>query len=136
MAWIYKGKEIKEIPEGYIGFIYLIEDAYGKIYIGKKQFTHKTKSRISKREIKATKTRKRVKVTLKDSGWLNYQSSCLPLQQAIKENGVENFTFEILALCKDKRELSYLEVKYQFKYNVLEVDSYNGNILGRFFKPK
>lgn len=136
MAWKYKGRTIKTIPEGYIGFIYLIEDANGKIYVGKKQFTHRSKSRISKREIKATKTRKRVKVVQKESNWQNYQSSCLPLQQAIKERGEQNFTFEILALCKDKRELSYMEVKYQFLYNVLEVNSYNGNILGRFFKQK
>lgn len=149
--WTYKDKEVKEIPEGYIGFIYLISEKPeiikgehiveylkrdDKIYVGKKVFEHKRKTRISKREIAATKTRKRVKIVKKDSGWQAYQSSCLPLQQAIKQKGVKAFTFEILEFCKDKRELSYKEVWWMFKLNVLEVDSYNGNILGRFFKQK
>lgn len=135
MAWIYNKKPLTEIPEGYIGFIYCIcRKADKKVYIGKKQFTHRTKSKISKREKIATKTKKRVKITQKDSNWLNYKSSCLPLQQDIKELGQDKFTFTILKLCKDKRELSYEEVKAMFQYNVLETNSYNGNILGRFFK--
>lgn len=137
MAWIYQGEEVKIQPEGFIGFIYRIyRKSDGKDYIGKKQFSHKVKSKVTKREIKATKTRKRVKVTLKDSKWLEYRSSCVPLQDDIKKLGVGKFGFEILHFCKDKRELSYAEVKYQFLYNVLENDSYNGNILGRFFKQK
>ncbi len=142
MAWIYKNKIIITPPTGSIGFIYkisrisYIDKISPKIYIGKKLFEHSHKSKISKREIKTTKTRKRVRIVKKDSGWQTYQSSCLPLQQDIKTLGVENFTFEILHFCKDKRELAYMEYKYMFKYNVLEIDSYNDNIGGRFFRKK
>lgn len=137
MTWKYRNGIVTEIPEGYVGFVYIITNMKdGRIYVGKKIFEHRVKSRISKREIKSTKTRKRVKITLKDSGWQNYQSSCVPLQEDIKLIGAEWFNFMILEFCIDKRELSYREVWYQFHYNVLEVPSYNGNILGRFFKQK
>jgi hypothetical protein len=34
-------------------------------------------------------------------------------------------------------ELTYQEVKHQFKYEVLEKEGFlNGNILGRFYKTK
>ena len=40
-------------------------------------------------------------------------------------------------ICYSQMELTYQEVKHQFKYEVLEKDEYlNQNILGRFYKTK
>ena len=37
MTWLYKGNEVDEIAEEYIGFVYLITNTIdGKKYIGKK----------------------------------------------------------------------------------------------------
>jgi uncharacterized protein YqgQ len=44
---------------------------------------------------------------------------------------------EILLICYSATELTYQEVKHQFKYEVLEKENYlNANILGRFYKTK
>lgn len=135
--WKYRNKNLQVVPEGYFGFVYLITNLKdGRIYVGKKQFATKTKSKISKREIAATKTRKRVKITVKESNWKDYNSSSEELIADYTKLGAGAFEKRILEFCEDKRCLSYKEVWWQFKYNVLEVDSYNGNILGRFFKPK
>lgn len=139
--WKYKNKLLQKVPDGYCGFIYFIVNVgenpnKGKIYVGRKLFTNKTKSKISAREIKATKTRKRVKITVKESNWKQYNSSCQELIDDFNTYGAESFEKSILEFCDDKRCLSYRETWWQFKMNVLEVPSYNGNILGRFFKPK
>jgi uncharacterized protein YqgQ len=40
-------------------------------------------------------------------------------------------------ICSTQMELTYQEVKHQFKYEVLEKEEFlNGNILGRFYKIK
>jgi uncharacterized protein YqgQ len=40
-------------------------------------------------------------------------------------------------ICYSAMELTYQEVKHQFKYEVLEKEEYlNANILGRFYKTK
>lgn len=135
--WKYKNKNIVAIPEDFIGFVYLITNKLdSRIYIGKKLFNSTRRSKIGVREKAATKTRKKYKINIKDSGWQDYHSSCTELQNDIKTLGKENFTFKILELCKTKAELTYKEVKTQFEFNVLETNSYNGNILSRFFKPK
>lgn len=135
--WIYKGKPLKQVPDGYLGFLYLITNKVdGRIYVGKKQFTTKAKHKISKREKTATKTRKRYKVTVKESNWQDYNSSCKELIDDFNRLGVNCFEKTILDFAKTKADLTFLEVMYQFNYNVLEVPSYNGNILGRFFKTR
>lgn len=141
--WLYKNREVKEIPEGYIGFIYLItgkdtlpEELRDKIYIGKKAFTHSVKSRISKKQIKLTKTRKRVQRTAKDSGWQNYFGSSKQLLIDIQNYGKQNFIREILYFCKTKAELTFYEAKFQFEYDILRVNSWNGWILCRVYKSK
>ena len=40
---------------------------------------------------------------------------------------------EILELCCTKKYLNYCELAYQVKNDVLTNNSYNGNILGRYF---
>lgn len=108
--WIYKGEELKEIPEGYIGMVYLITNhVNGKQYIGKKQF-----------HFSRTKTIKgKKKKTITESDWKNYWSSSNKLKEDVELYGVINFTREIINLCKTKSEMTYFEAKLQFKYDVL-----------------
>lgn len=137
-AWKYKSKEVKEIPEEYIGFVYLITNKEnGWIYVGKKfaNFTRK-KALTKKEKLLPENKRKKFKMVVSGSGWEDYWGSSETLVEDVKKYGKENFKREIICFCTDKRELTYREVWWQFKYNVLEVPSYNFSILGRFFKKK
>ena len=49
MEWTYKGKKIKEIPDEYEGFVYLITNKKtGQKYVGKKLAKHKRKNQPCK----------------------------------------------------------------------------------------
>lgn len=114
--WFYKGQPIDEPPEGYLGFVYRIENTLtGKQYIGKKTFLfRKTKQVKGKR-----------KKILVDSDWKTYYGSNKELIQDVEEFGEEHFYREILEYCKTKGEMSYLELRYQIDERVLEKpDSY------------
>ena len=80
--------------------------------------------------------RKRFKRVIKETDWITYWGSSDELKQDIEKLGIENFKREILCFCSTKMNLSYYEVHYQFKYDVLFNDSYNKNILGKFYKGK
>ena len=47
---------------------------------------------------------------------------------------VMKFKREILKLCFSKKQLTYYEIAYQCKYDVLETNSYNDNIMSRIFR--
>ena len=49
-----------------------------------------------------------------------YLGSGVLLKQAIAKHGKENFTREIIHLCKNKGTTNYLEAKEQFTRSVLE----------------
>ncbi len=138
MNWIYDNKEIislDDFPTNCVGFIYKITNTInGRIYVGKKTLLNSHRSTISKREKAITKTRKKFKVIVKESNWKTYFGSCKELQEDIKKYGEQYFVREILEFCHSKRYMTYCEVKYQFKYEVLENDSYNGNIMSKFYK--
>lgn len=138
--WYYKGvvvNSMNDVPEGAIGMIYkIIRLDTNRYYIGKKQFTSTRKTKITQKEKTETGTRKKFKQVVKESDWQNYNSSCKELQQEIKELGEHLFKKEILLYCFNKRDLTYEEVRYQFLLEVLEKDTYNANILSRFFKKK
>lgn len=138
MNWKYKGEDMVAIPEGNMGFIYLITNmANGKIYIGKKFFNFTRRKLLTKKDkLLPENKRKKYKTVILDGKWENYFSSSASLLADIEIYGKENFAREIICFCRDKRELTYKEVWWQFNYNVLEVPSYNENILGRFFKSK
>lgn len=122
-------------PLDALGFIYKITNLLtGRFYIGKKSLWSKKRVKISKKEKLLNPTRKIYKEVIKETNWREYTGSSLVLNQDIEKLGKENFKKEIIQWCYSKRELSYSEVKWQFYYNVLEIDSYNGNILGKFFK--
>jgi hypothetical protein len=141
MSWTYKGKEFDElsIPKHGIGFIYImtaIIDGKSVSYIGKKNFFTNRKKPLGKKAL-ALITDKRVKKYTREikPDFVNYYSSNVTLKNAHKA-GV-SIKREILMICNTGMELTYQEVKHQFKYEVLEKEEYlNQNILGRFYKTK
>jgi hypothetical protein len=141
MSWIFEGKEftIQDIPEGAVGFIYImtaIIDKKSVAYIGKKNFFANIKKPLGKKAL-AMVTDKRLKKYRHElkPDFMNYYSSNKTLKEFAKSGGVVKR--EILRICNSKTELTYQETKYQFMYEVLEKDEYlNSNILGRFYKTK
>ena len=129
------------IPEGAIGFVYMMNYLDGKSgimysYIGKKNFYSKRKKKFGKKAL-AAMTDKRAKKyeTVIKLDYENYFSSNKELKQAYKDGKMIYRT--ILKICLSKASLTYEETKAQFKHEVLERDYYlNGNILGRFYKGK
>jgi uncharacterized protein YqgQ len=141
MSWIYQGKEFveKDIPEGGVGFIYhmsVILNGNTYAYIGKKNFFSNVKKKLGKKAL-ALVTDKRLKKYTRDlkPSFMNYYSSNQQLKEAHKAGLI--IKREILMICYSATELTYQEVKHQFKYEVLEKENYlNANILGRFYKTK
>ena len=141
MSWVYKSKEFNDssIPEGSIGFIYLmtaIIDGKSVAYIGKKNFFSNVKKKLGKKAL-ALVTDKRLKKYTREQkpNFMNYYSSNQQLKEAYKAGVM--IKREILMICYSATELTYQEVKHQFKYEVLEREEYlNANILGRFYKTK
>ena len=141
MSWIFEGKEftIQDIPEGAVGFIYImtaIIDKKSVAYIGKKNFFANIKKPLGKKAL-AMVTDKRLKKYRHElkPDFINYYSSNKTLKEFAKSGG--EVKREILRICNSKTELTYQETKYQFMYEVLEKDEYlNSNILGRFYKTK
>ena len=130
--WIYQGKEVTELPDGCIGFVYIIENlTSGRKYVGKKlgKFTKtKTQTVILKN---GTKKKKKIKTKV-DSDWKDYYGSSPELNKDIEALGKENFKREILYFCDSKAICSYIEAREQFTRRVLESDDYyNGNIMVR-----
>ena len=123
MHWTYQEKDILELPEDCVGFVYEITNTInGRKYIGKKL----AKFKRSKAPLKGRRNRRRYKV---ESDWQEYYGSSDDLTMDIKKLGAENFKREILFYCKSKSELSYVEAREQFSRKVLETkDYYNGHI--------
>lgn len=139
MSWIYQNKEFTEdmIPENAIGFIYnmtAIIDGKSISYIGKKNFWAYPKTNLAKKDMPTDK-RLKTYVRKKRNAYKNYYSSNEVLKKAHKDN--VKIKRDILMICYSATELTYQEVKHQFKYEVLEKEEFlNGNILGKFFKFK
>ena len=139
MSWIYQNKEFTKdmIPENAIGFIYnmtAIIDGKSISYIGKKNFWAYPKTNLAKKDMPTDK-RLKTYVRKKRNAYKNYYSSNEVLKKAHKDN--IKIKRDILMICYSATELTYQEVKHQFKYEVLEKEEFlNGNILGKFFKFK
>jgi hypothetical protein len=129
MSWFYQSKQIDQLPEDCVGFVYIItNNTTGRKYVGKKlaKFS-KTSYKIVKLK-NGRKKRTRIKSKI-DSDWQLYYGSSPELTKDIKLLGTQNFTREILYYCKSKSECSYIEAREQFARKVLESDDYyNGHI--------
>lgn len=142
-CWLWKGKCLNRQPDEFYGFVYRItvsdsedlpKEMRGRIYIGKKQFNHTRKRKLSKKKRKATG--KRVERVTVNSKWQSYFGSNKQLNEDVKSFGEQYFKREILHLCFTKSQLSYYEVKEQIEHKVLSVNSYNGWISCRIFKNR
>ena len=123
MTWTYKGKEVTEIPNPFIGFVYLITNTVNdRKYIGKKL----TQFKRSKKPLKGRTNKRRYTV---ESDWKEYYGSSDELTADIEMLGKDKFKREILFWCASKSELSYIEAREQFTHKVLESKQwYNGHI--------
>lgn len=127
-------------PEDYYGYIYMTSFLdLNKSYIGKKSFFHNVKRKIGKKEklLMTGKGRKPITETIKkDSGWKEYYGSEKEVIELSKTEPADRVIRSILYLCRSKKELSYYETKYLFKYEVLENPDrfFNRNIGGKFFR--
>lgn len=112
--WLYEGKEIDDADiEGYVGFVYLIEnETNGRKYIGRKLFT-KAKT------IQRNKKKKRLRVP---SDWKDYVGSNDELKEDIAKGHKVKKT--ILHLCKSKGWCTYLETKEILIRDCLVTDQY------------
>jgi hypothetical protein len=123
MQWTYQGKPVEEVPEQFIGFVYLITNlTNGKKYIGKKLAQFKK----TRPPLKGKKRKRRSTV---ESDWKSYWGSSDKLLEDIKHLGEENFTREILHFCTTRGQLSYLEAKEQFDREVLLTEEYYNGII-------
>jgi len=125
MSWKYNKKEINnlsDIPEGVVGFVYIITREDGSYYVGKKSIYSTVK-------LKPLKGERRKRVVTKESNWKTYMSSNKEVQ---KWKDVDK---EILHWCLSKIELTYYENKALYCLGVLEDEnSMNGNISGKIYK--
>lgn len=141
MNWLYENKEvidISQLPDTAIGFVYKITNIEtGKFYVGKKSLASVTNKLLTKKEQSEWNKPGRIpkkKKVVKESDWKDYWGSSKDLLLEIKQVGKEKFKRDILKICYTKSELTYFEVYYQFEYKVLHVDSYNNNVLGKFYR--
>lgn len=139
--WLYQSQKINsidQIPEDSIGYVYQITNLLNnRVYIGRKQLSSSRKAKLTKKEkLLPENKRKRFKRVIKETDWLTYWGSSDELKEDIQTLGQENFEREILCFCKTKQDISFYELYFQIKYEVLFTDSYNKNILGKFFKGK
>ena len=146
--WLCKNKEINEelIPEEAVGFIYMItHNPSGKYYIGKKSFESVRNVKIGVRELKKIKEERKAagmggraplkKKVRKSSDWEKYYSSNEWINEQVKEGKQGEFKREIIQFCKSKKSLSYYEVYWMFKHDVLSDETcLNGNISGKWFR--
>ena len=131
MSWKFKGNIVTEenTPEGAIGFVYkIIHTPTGKCDIGKKSLT-------ATRRLKPLKGKVRKRVVKKASDWEKYYSSNEWIKSEVKEGREGDFEREIIQFCFSKKSLTYWEVWWQFKLDVLaDPQSINENLMGKFFR--
>jgi hypothetical protein len=132
--WMYHDKEVEEIPENCVGFVYCIKnDDTGMRYVGKKY--------VQTRRRKKVPGRVNRKVIIAESNWKKYFGSSEFLLDDVARLGEDKFTREILNFYPTKKEVTYAEIEEQFKRNVLRAklpngsfEYYNKSILGKFFQ--
>ncbi len=144
-GWWYKNKPLTEVPEGYVGFTYVItcinknNEFYGWNYYGLKHFYSKTTKKLGKKAIAALPDKrmsKKVKI-VKESLWKSYNTSNKELQILIEKNPT-HFKKEILGLYKTEKQLTYGELKLIVCNDALTCEkNWNGWLhSGKIFKKE
>lgn len=148
MSWKFKGNLVTmdDMPDATIGFVYkIVHIPTGKYYIGKKNIATHRRVKLGKRELAAIKEERKAngisgrlpakKFVQKESDWQNYYSSNDWIKEQIKAGNNDDFSREIIQFCQSKKSLTYWEVYWQFKYDVLSDEtSINDSIGGRYFR--
>jgi hypothetical protein len=118
MTWLYHNttEQFKEEDiQDHLGFVYLITHiSTGRKYVGKKFFT-----KAKTKQVKGKKKKIRV-----SSDWETYWSSSEELKAEVKLNGQEQYTREILHLCKSRSACSYWETWEIFNRHALLSENY------------
>ena len=129
MTWLCNDEVVSEVPEGIVGFVYIITNlTTGRKYIGKKLFLFAKTTYKTVKLKNGTKKRKKIRSKIA-SDWQDYYGSSIELSKDIELLGTDKFKREILYYCKSKAECSYIEARLQFEHKVLESnDYYNGQI--------
>ena len=127
--WFYHNttEEFKEEDIGEnVGFVYIITHVKtGRKYIGKKLFT-----KAGYRQVKGKKKKIR-----KTSDWETYWGSNAELQAEVIKNGEEQYTREILHLCKTRSACSYWETWEIFnRHALLHEHFFNGWVFCKIHK--
>lgn len=112
----------KADPCKHFGFIYIIEDlTSGHAYIGKKQYWVKKSGVKGCKTAVAHKTGGKWKPSCwRESNWREYKGSSKTLTKWMKKNPSNEYRFTILRQCVSRAELTFMEVKYMWKYEVME----------------
>lgn len=122
--WYYQNKVFtSDDIDDNIGFVYEITNTQNHMkYIGKKNFW-------STRKLPPLKGKTRKRTVVKESDWQDYFGSSEEVKLLVEQNGSDIFHREILHLCKSKGEMSYMEAKLQFDFEVLLRDDYYNGII-------
>ncbi len=140
--WTYNKQPIQsidEIPENTVGFIYKITHIEtGKFYIGRKILSSNRKVKLTKKEkLLPENKRKTFKRVIKETDWKTYWGSNDELKADIKRLGEDKFTREILSFCSTKTDVSFYEMYFQVKLDVLFENAYNNHIANtKFFRGR
>lgn len=128
--WLYENKEVglDNIPDDAVGFVYMIEHIpSGKYYIGKKILNYTVKR-------PPLKGKKRKRTVVKPSDWETYYSSSDWIKEQVQLGRESDFKRIIIQFCNSKKSLTYYELYWQMKYDVLsDPNALNQNILGKFY---
>ena len=124
LEWQYNNEPVHELPDGTYGFAYRINFTDGTYYIGKRKcFTETTLPMLKSGERRLNSVLKgkniggkRVykEIVIKESKWRDYEGSSEFTSDLTISSKV------ILCFCPRKRNLTYSEVKYQFKLDAIE----------------
>jgi len=122
--WTYKGYKVTELPAEVVGMVYKIYYTDGTQYIGSKLVrTHKKLKPLKGMRVNANRRE------WKETNWRTYNGS----SKLVKDKTI--LSKVIMYLTKDKRSMSYLEVKELMAVDASVNPSYvNENIGGKYFE--